>query len=160
MEFKSGEVTYEAYLNEPASACQVGLNIEGGATIYAGLNLGVFAYGLALFQQNQWDLLESAGEGHPVPTKEWILVKLRALGSRIDLFVNEVKVCSTLRNISKGQVELLLRGSQEIEVRNIKATASTPKVFVVMQFSDAFNALYTDVIKPTCEKFNLEAIRA
>ena len=29
-----------------------------------------------------------------------------------------------------------------------------------MQFSDAFDALYTDVIKPTCEKFGLKAIRA
>ena len=29
-----------------------------------------------------------------------------------------------------------------------------------MQFSDAFNALYTDVIKPTCERFGLKAIRA
>ena len=49
MEFKSGEVTYEAYLNEPASACQVGLNIEGGGKVFAGLNFGAFAYGLALF---------------------------------------------------------------------------------------------------------------
>ena len=82
------------------------------------------------------------------------------LGSQIGLFVNEVKVCSTLRNISKGRVELLLQGSQEIKVRNIKTTASTPQAFVVMQFSDAFNALYTDVIKPTCERFGLKAIRA
>ena len=54
----------------------------------------------------------------------------------------------------------MLLGSQEIKVRNIKATASTPKAFVVMQFTDTFNALYTDVIKPTCKKFGLEAIRA
>ena len=160
MEFKSGEVTYEAHLNEPASACQVGLNIEGGATVFAGLNVGAFAYGLALFRNNKWEILEGAGPGNPVPTNEWIPVRLRVLGSRIDLFVNEVKVCSTLRNISKGQVELLLKGSQEIKVRDIKATASTPQAFVVMQFSDAFNALYTDVIKPTCEKFGLKAIRA
>ena len=82
------------------------------------------------------------------------------LGSQIDLFVNEVKVYSTLRNISKGPVELLLQGSQEIKVRDIKAMASTPQAFVVMQFSDAFNALYEDVIKPTCEQFGLKAIRA
>ena len=160
MEFKSGEVTYEAYLKEPASSCQVGLNIEGGAKVFAGLNFGTFAYGLALFQNNQWEILESAGAGNPVPTNEWISVRLRVLGSRIDLFVNEVKACSTLRNISKGQVELLLQGSQEIKVRNIKATASTPQAFVVMQFSDAFNALYEDVIQPTCEQFGLKAIRA
>ena len=47
-----------------------------------------------------------------------------------------------------------------IVVRNIKATASKPQVFVVMQFSDAFNALYTDVVRPTCEQFGLKAIRA
>ena len=73
--------------------------------------------------------------GNPVPTDEWIPVRLRVLGSRIDLFVNEVKVCSTLRNISKSQVELFLRGPQEIKVRNIKAMASKPQAFVVMQFS-------------------------
>ena len=87
-------------------------------------------------------------------------VKLRVLGSQIDLFINAVMVCSTLRNVSKGQVEFLLQGSQEIKVRNIKATASKPQAFVVMQFTDTFNALYTDVIKPTCERFGLEAIRA
>ena len=153
-------MTYEAHLKEAASACQVGLNSDGGGTVFAGLNVGAAAYGLALFRNNRWDILEGAGFGNPVPTDEWIPVRLRVLGSRIDLFVNEVKVCSTLRNISKCQVELLLQGSQEIKVRDIKATASKPQAFVVMQFSDEFNALYTDVIKPTCEKFGVEAIRA
>ena len=160
MDFESGEVTYEAHLNEPTSKCQVGLRSEEDGTLFAGLNVGTAGYGLSLFRNNKWEILDGAGSGNSVPTEEWISVKLRVLGSQIDLFVNEVKVCSTLRNISKGQVELMLQGSQEIKVRNIKATASTPQAFVVMQFSDTFNALYIDVIKPTCEKFGLEAIRA
>ena len=160
MEFKSGEVTYKARLNEPASSCQVGLNSEMGGKVFAGLNVGAFAYGLALFRNNKWEFFEGAGPGTSLPTNEWIPVRLRVLGSQIDLFVNEVKVYSTLRNISKGPVELWLQGSQEIKVRDIKATASTPQAFVVMQFSDAFNALYEDVIKPTCEQFGLKAIRA
>ena len=132
MEFESGEVTYEAYLNEPASACQVGLKTEGGATVFAGLNVGVSAYGLALFRNDTWKMLDSAGIGAPVPTGDWLPVKLRVLGSRIELFVNEVQVCSKLWNIAKGQVELFLQGSQDIIVRNIKATASKPQAFVVM----------------------------
>ena len=159
IEFESGEVTYEAHLNEPTSKCQVGLKSEDG-TLFAGLNVGTAGYGLSLFRNNKWEILDGAGSGNSVPTEEWISVKLRVLGSQIDLFVNEVKVCSTLRNISKSQVELMLQGSQEIKVSNIKATTSTPQAFVVMQFSDTFNALYTEVIKPTCEKFGLEAIRA
>ena len=160
MEFESGEVTYEAYLKEPASACQVGLKSAGGDTVFAGLNVGTSAYGLAIFQNNKWKILASAGMDTPVPTGDWLPVKLRVLGSRIDLFVNEVQVCSKLLNIAKGQVELFLQGSKDIIVRNIKATASKPQAFVVMQFSDAFNALYTEVIKPTCEQFGLKTIRA
>ena len=160
MELESGEVTYEAHLNEPTSKCQVGLRSEEDGTLFAGLNVGTAGYGLSLFRNSKWEILDGVGSGNSVPTEEWISVKLRVLGSQIDLFVNEVKVCSTLRTIPKGQVELMLQGSQEIKVRNIKATASTPQAFVVMQFSDTFNALYTDVIKPTCEKFGLEAIRA
>ena len=160
MEFESGEVTYEAHLDEPTSKCQVGLKSEGDGKLFAGLNVGTAGYGLSLFRNNKWEILDGAGSGTSVPTEDWISVKLRVLGSQIDLFVNEVKVCSTLRNISKGQVELMLQGSQKIRVRNIKATASTPQAFVVMQFSDAFNALYTDVIKPTCEQFGLTTIRA
>ena len=124
MEFQSGEVTYEARLNEPTSACQVGLSIEGPATVFAGLNVGAAAYGLAIWRNSKWEILNSAGWGNPVPTGEWLPVKLQVLGSRIDLFVNEVKVCSTLQNLSRGQVELFLRGSQEVTVRNIKVTAS------------------------------------
>ena len=160
MEFKSGEVTYEAHLNESASSCQVALDSEGNTKVFAGLNLGGCAYGLSLFRENKWEHLAGAGFGNPVPTHDWISVRLRVLGSQIDLFVDEVKVCSTLRDISKGQVELFMQGSQKIKVRNIKTTVSEPRAFVVMQFSDAFNALYTDVIKPTCEKFGLKAIRA
>lgn len=160
MEFESGEVTYEAHLNEPTSKCQVGLKSEGDDKLFAGLNVGTAGYGLSLFRNNKWEILDGVGSGDSVPTEDWISVKLRVLGSQIDLFVNEVMVCSTLRNVSKGQVEFLLQGSQEIKVRNIKATASKPQAFVVMQFTDTFNALYTDVIKPTCERFGLEAIRA
>lgn len=160
IEFESGEVTYEAYLNESRSACQVGLTSEGGTTVFAGLNVGAAAYGVALFRNSKWEMLGSSGMGTPVRTGTWLPMKLRVTGSRIELFVDEVQVCSTLWNITRGQIELFLRGSQEIVVRNIKATASKPQVFVVMQFSDAFDALYTDVIRPTCEQFGLKAIRA
>ena len=160
MEFKGGAVTFEAYLNEPASGCQIGLKSEGGNTVFAGLNVGAAAYGLALFRNNKWEHLDSAGVGTPVPTGDWLPVKLQVLGSRVELFVKGVRVCSQLCNIAKGQIELFLQGSDVIRVRNIKAEASERQAFVVMQFSEEFNALYTDVIKPTCEQFDLKAVRA
>ena len=131
--------------------------------LFAGLNVGGgrAAYGFASIQRDSgWNLLETAGWGNPVTTGEWLAVKLRVLGSLVELFVNEVRVCSTLQNIAKGPIELFLQGQKEITVRNVKTTESRAQAFVVMQFTDAFDALYRDVIKPTCEKFGLKAIRA
>ena len=48
MELESGEVTYEAHLNEPTSKCQVGLRSEEDGTLFAGLNVGT-AGGQTLF---------------------------------------------------------------------------------------------------------------
>ena len=163
IEFESGELSFEAYLNDPGSTCQVGVNMEGQSdpVLFAGLNVGRAAYGFASIQRDgDWNLLENAGWGNPVTIGEWLAVKLRVVGSRVDLFVNEVRVCSTLQNLSKGPIELFLRGEKAITVRNVEIAESKPQAFVVMQFTDAFDALYRDVIKPTCEKFGLTAVRA
>ena len=86
MEFESGEVTYEAHLDEQTSKCQVGLKSEGAGTVFAGLNVGTAGYGFSLWQNNKWEILAGAGSGNSVPTDDWISVKLRVLGSQIDLF--------------------------------------------------------------------------
>lgn len=160
MIFESGSVTYQARLNDPPSSCLIGLTIEGDKKVFSGLNIGTVPYGISVSRDNQWEHLAGAGHGNRVPTNDWISVGLRVLGSQIDLSINEVDACSTLLKISKGPVELYLQGPTDIKVRDIEIMTSKPKAFVVMQFSEEFNALYTDVIKPTCEKFNLRAIRA
>jgi nucleoside 2-deoxyribosyltransferase len=42
----------------------------------------------------------------------------------------------------------------------VKYLQESPKVFIVMQFSDNYNILYKDVIKPLCESYGLTPIRA
>jgi hypothetical protein len=158
--FESGELSYEALLADPRSSCQIGLSQGLQPEIYAGLYVGGSPYGVALFKNAKWEILGTAGFGDQLPTNQWISVRLRVLGSKIDLYVNDVNVCSALQNVLKSQVALFLQGPAEITVRNVRAVPSAPRAFVVMQFSDQFNALYSDVIKPTCEKFGFEVIRA
>jgi hypothetical protein len=160
LEFESGELSYEALLTDPQSACQIGLNQGLQPEIYAGLNVGVAPYGVALFRNAKWEIFATAGFGDVLPTNQWISVRLRVLGSRLDLYVNDVNVLSALQNVLKSQVALFMRGTSEITVRNVKVVSNPPRAFVVMQFSDEFNALYSDVIKPTCEKFGFDVIRA
>jgi hypothetical protein len=147
-------------LVNPNSACQIGINQGLQYEVFAGLNVAGAPYGVASFTNNKWEMLASAGFGNQLPTNQWISVKVRVLGSKIDLYVNEVKVCSALYNVSKSPVSVFLQGPEEILVRNIRITTQPPRAFVVMQFSDEFNALYNDVIRPTCEKFGFEVVRA
>ncbi|EKD41110.1 MAG: hypothetical protein ACD_74C00028G0005 [uncultured bacterium] len=158
LEFESGEISYEALLSDPTAACQVGLNQGLEPEVYAGLGAAA-PYGVALFRNGKWEYLAGAGFGD-LQTNEWIAVRVRVLGSKIDLYVNDVKVCSTMQNVFKGQVGLFIRSTAEVLVRNFAVVTQAPRAFVVMQFSEPFDALYNDVIKPTCEKFGFEVIRA
>lgn len=160
VEFESGEISYEAMLADPASSCQVALNQGTQPEIFAGLYVGRAPYGMALFKNNKWENYVTAGGGDQLPTGVWLSVNLKVRGSRIDLFVNGVKVCSTFQNVVKSQVGFLFQGPNEIVVRNVVIKTQAPRAFVVMQFSDEFNDLYTEVIKPTCENFGFEVLRA
>jgi hypothetical protein len=55
---------------------------------------------------------------------------------------------------------LFLQGPSDFVVSEFTVRVERPKAFVVMQFSDPFNALYHDVVKPTCERFGFQVIRA
>jgi hypothetical protein len=96
----------------------------------------------------------------PPPQKVWIKVKVVVIGSSISLFIDDVKVATCQTVIQKTQIGLFFIGSAEIQVRNIVIQEQKPKAFVVMQFTDEFNALFQEVIKPTCEKFGYECVRA
>jgi len=53
-----------------------------------------------------------------------------------------------------------MQSPNAIEVRHIKIEPMAPNCFVVMQFTEEYNALYQEVIRPTCEAFGYSVIRA
>lgn len=160
LEFESGEISYEVFLNDPKSSCQIGLNQGLQPEVFAGLYMSGAPYAISLLKSGKWEFLASAGFGDALVTNQWVGIKVRVLGSMVDLYVKDVKVCSALQNVFKSQVALLLQGPAEITVRNVIVTKKAPRAFVVMQYSPEFNALYNDVIRPTCEKFGFEVVRA
>ncbi len=52
-----------------------------------------------------------------------------------------------------------MQGTAPIKFRNLVVEAQQPMCFIVMQFSEDFNVLYTDVIKPMCEQYGYKVIR-
>jgi nucleoside 2-deoxyribosyltransferase len=52
-----------------------------------------------------------------------------------------------------------MQGDKVIKFRNLEVKAERPLCFTVMQFTEDFNVLYSDVIKPVCEQFGFKVVR-
>lgn len=159
IEFESGEISFKAVLGDPKNSCQVVLNHGLQPEVFVGLQQGGTPYGIALFRNGKWEFAAGVGAGE-LPVDKPIAVRVRVLGSKIDLFIDDVKVCSAIQETKRGQLALFFAGPAACTVLDFAALTKAPKAFVVMQFSEQFDALYGDVIKPTCEKFGFDVIRA
>ncbi len=89
-----------------------------------------------------------------------IEITVEVKGSSIKMFVNKILFCETDISIKDSQVEFQIVSEGEVELNSIELDKEQPKIFVVMQFSEEYNALYSDVIKPVSEEFGYECIRA
>ncbi len=158
--FTEGEISFEVKVKEDTSICKVVLGGSSQNTIYIGINSNWHAYGITQLDNNQQKPLASVGDMGSLPLDEWINIKILVKGSIIELIVNGVRVCATYASVVSSQVGLWLHGQKEIRVKNTKVITEKSIAFVVMQFTQEFDELYDEVIKPVCEEFNLLCVRA
>lgn len=159
--FEQGTVEWQVMLPDPESSCQIAIQTAMQSELYAGLNVMGAPFGFASVSNNStWEAKGGAGHGTPLKPNCWYDLKLQAHGSNIDLYVNQVKVVSTNASISRGTLSLFLQSKGEVAVRNIRTSDSPSICFVVMQFTPEYNSLYSEVIRPTCEKKGYKVIRA
>ena len=78
----------------------------------------------------------------------------------IRLSIDGVMVCQASAQTRLGHVDVRVRGPESVSIRPQEWAVRKPRAFVVMQFGDEFDALYTDVIGPTCVEFGFDVIRA
>lgn len=175
VEFEQGTISWDAYLLDSKSTCELLLPAEPGVPqsggsasdvgpttdflLAFGLNSLGAPYGFAGLRNWRWEAVEGTGQGTTVPVRRWINVAARVTGSSVEMYVDGVRVLSTTRTLRRGQVGLFMQGATPIKFRNLVVEAQQPTCFTVMQFSEDFNVLYTDVIKPMCEQFGYRVIR-
>jgi hypothetical protein len=171
--FQRGRISFGVVLGDEKCRCQFILNRGLKTQIIVGFNVAAAAYGMLLFTpvvpgqgqpqgQPQWEALATAkNNGHP-PTNKPLKATIEVFGSNISLSVDDVIVASAQSKIqiSRTQLALYLEGNASISVKNLSVETENPKAFIVMQFKEPYDTLYEEVIKPVCEDFNYEAIRA
>jgi len=162
-DFENGTVSCQVRLPDPANHVQIGFNhgVAFGGELYAGIPpAGVASYNISVFANGKWEYLAQAGYGERPPADEDIEMEVRVSGSRVDLYINRILACSAYFRVETCQVALLMGGPKEMLVRAFTVRPQKPSAFVVMQFTEEFNALYDEVIRPTCEKYGLACVRA
>lgn len=160
IEFEQGTISIEAMIEDPDARCQIALVGPASMVVHGGLNAMGAAYGFCLLRDGQWEPSVGAGFGDKPLTNQWLELSLSVRGSNLELHFNGVKVAATTQRIQKGPVSLFMQSPSSVQVRNIQIMAKPRFCFVVMQFTEEYNALYKEVIKPTCELFGYTVVRA
>lgn len=160
IEFEQGTVELEVWLPDSDSRCQIGLGSGTTIELYAGVNTLGAPFGFAAFKNGQWEPVAGTGHGNRLPAQQWHRLKVVVQGSNLDLYFNDVKVASCTHQVQRAPLSLLIQSFGRLVVREVRTHQEEPVCFVVMQFTEEFNALYTEVIKPTCEEFGYRVVRA
>jgi hypothetical protein len=132
---------------------------------YVMVGLGGYnrAYAISQFEPGLgWRAVAVAGSWENlVPSKTYELM-VQVSGQRLTLAVDDVRVLDHVLEapLPEGQLGLSAWGEHRIEFRDITVRSGTGTAFVIMQFSNDYQDLYSDVIRPVVEKFRLNAYHA
>jgi len=91
---------------------------------------------------------------------EEISIRFELLGSEAKLFVNNILYCEYNLVLNIAPLSFRITSDGKVSLYDINVESIKPKLFVVMQFTEDFNNLYTDVIVPISEKAGYEVVRA
>lgn len=121
------------------------------------------AYSIGRFVLGQGAVaLETAGAATGLIAKRWYEIRVRIEGLVLSLEVDGAEVLAhTLGSPLKGdQVGIYGYGTKPVSLKGVRIGADERQAFVVMPFSEPFDSLWKDVIRPVAKKCGFHAYRA
>jgi hypothetical protein len=144
------------------SACQfiVSYSPATGAFVTAGI--GNDAMFVVRTFHGTWTYHAGGGDRTALEENRDYEIAVRVTGSRLALTVDGVDVVVTNLPfvIPHNQVGIWCQDTHEITVSNFEVQAQRPTAFVVMQFTRPYNELYSEVVRPICDEFQITSLRA
>lgn len=89
-------------------------------------------------------------------------MEVTVFGSRIVLYVNGVQVAIANTPMTSNHARptgIFCVSSSDIRISHFRVEAKKAKAFIVMQFSQPYDQVYSEVIKNACAEYGLEPIR-
>jgi hypothetical protein len=158
--FSSGIIQFKSKLKSKNTGILLILRSQDGTPIICGATLTEHKFVIANEDDlGKWKIFSTAGDIANYNLEENLTIKIQIEGSSIKLFVNSVLFCESNNSIKDTPVEFRLCSDKDFEIFDITIDAKQPKIFIVMQFSQEYNELYSDVIQPVVKEFGFECIR-
>lgn len=109
---------------------------------------------------NTFNILSKAGSFKNYELNQEHFGKIEIRGSNAKFYFDNVLLCEAKVSIKESFVSIRFNSDGELEIYDIKVHSIKPKIFVVMQFTQEYNELFEDVIKPITEQAGFECVRA
>lgn len=162
IDFENGSIEYTVKANEKKAICQLVLSTERTPNLNIGMNTSGSLFGITKYdyETQRWEWQGGTGIYDSYIIEDEYNYKIEVRGSNVTLFVNEIKIIESIQDLKRGQLKFYISSDEEVVISNIKVNNRKPRAFIIMQFSEEYNNLYTEVIKPVCESYGLDCDRA
>jgi Nucleoside 2-deoxyribosyltransferase len=168
----SAEVSFAAV--GETTGCEFVLAFDFESRSY--LTAGISGYSDCMFSVREWsNRLEEGGaqarwtthsaggdRRNLVPGREYSL-RAALFGSRVELSIDGVLLTVVSVPFSpryRRVLGLWCRSHDEIRISKVKMDVESPVAFMVMQFTQQFDEVYSGVVRDVCKDFGLEPLRA
>jgi nucleoside 2-deoxyribosyltransferase len=165
--FSEGIIKFNVLLEEIEEPyrCQLMLNYSEKnekETIMVGINSLLKKIINISYYDNKWNGVSTSADKSNIKANTEYSMKIKVVGSEISVYFENVLICEATSPfpIKNSPIGFSMYGKNNITIENLKVDKFKNKAFVVMQFTDEFNTVYTEVIEKVCDEFNVEAIRA
>ncbi|MCY4122604.1 MAG: hypothetical protein OXG72_16975 [Acidobacteria bacterium] len=163
---RNGRVSTRIRLGDPAE--NAGRILLGYNTVTDGyFSAGLGGYGRAYVidehvPRQGWKAVKHNGRAAQLDGSTEYDVEVEVRGQRVRLAVDGIELMDQYlpHPLEGRQVGLFARGPGPVTFEDVAWSGARPRAFVVMQFTEPFDSLYAEVIRPVCEELQFEAYRA
>lgn len=158
--FSQGEISFKIFLSSIETSFALELNSRDTKGNSNRVRAGFARNAKGFLIQDGNRQSEIRGNLSTLDFSKFIEFSLQAKGSILTLYMNGIEITTLNVSLIESQIELYINSESDVMIKDIVVESQRDKAFVIMQFSSEFNELYENVIKPTCEKYNIECVRA
>jgi hypothetical protein len=155
-------VTVEDW-SDAAARVIIGYNPRSNAYFSIGLGGYTRAYVFDEYKEGVgWKGFRTSGNVANLQAKIPYKLTVSLQGQSAGLIVNDILVMETNlpSPLSGGQIGLMAWGEKPVQFEDLGFTTHKPRAFVVMKFSEPYDSLYREVIRPVADQSGFQVLRA